>query len=81
MSQRRLASQDRLDPTICPTGPTLCDGSPWFVMTYLRGSLRLSRQIYLSGVLENLSNDTYRIYGSGVPGPGLGAHLALEGNL
>lgn len=81
MSQRRLASQDRLDPTICPTGPTLCDGSPWFVVTYLRGSLRLSRQIYLSGVLENLSNETYRVYGSGVPGPGLGAHLTLEGNL
>ncbi len=81
MSQRRLASQDRLDPTICPLGAAACDGSPWFVVTYLRGSLRLSRQIYLSGILENLTNDTYRIHGSGIPGPGLGAHLTLEGNL
>jgi hypothetical protein len=56
-------------------------GSPWLVVTYLRGSLRLSRQIYLSGILENLTNDTYRIHGSGIPGPGLGAHLTLEGNL
>ena len=81
MSQRRLASQDRLDPTICPLGSALCDGSPWFAVTYLRGSLRLSRQIYLSGILENLTNETYRIHGSGIPGPGLGAHLTLEGNL
>ena len=48
-----------------------CDGSPWFVATYLRTSLRLSRQIYLSALLENLTNDTYRIHGSGVPGPDL----------
>lgn len=81
MSQRRLASQDRLDPTICPLGAANCDGSPWFVVTYLRGSLRLSRQIYLSGILENLTNETYRIHGSGIPGPGVGAHLTLEGNL
>ncbi len=80
-SQRRLASQDKLDATICPLGMAQCDGSPWFVATYLRTSLRLSRQIYLSALLENLTNDTYRIHGSGVPGPGLGAHLTLEGNL
>jgi len=80
-SQRRLSSQDRLDPTICPLGGAVCDGSPWFVVTYLRGSLRLSRQIYLSGILENLTNETYRVHGSGLPGPGLGAHLTLEGNL
>jgi outer membrane receptor protein involved in Fe transport len=80
-SQRQLSSQDRLDATVCPLGATLCDGSPWFVMTYVRGSLRLSRQIYLSGTLENLTNETYRVHGSGIPGPGLGAHLTLEGNL
>jgi hypothetical protein len=76
-----LASQDRLDPTICPIGAAACDGSPWLVVTYVRGSLRLSRQIYLSGTLENLTNETYRVHGSGIPGPGLGAHLTLEGNL
>lgn len=80
-SQRRLSSQDLQDPTICPLGSTLCDGSPWFVVTYLRTSLRLSRQLYLSALLENLTNETYRIHGSGVPGPGLSAQLTLEGNL
>jgi hypothetical protein len=39
-------------------------------MTYVRGSLRLSRQIYLSGTLENLTNETYRVHGSGIPVPG-----------
>ncbi len=80
-SQRRLSSQDKLDATICPPGATICDGSPWFVVTYLRASMRVSRQLYLSGLLENLTNDTYRVHGSGVAGPGLGAHLTLEGNL
>ena len=39
MSQRRLASQDRLGSNDGPTGPTLCDGSPWFWDDVSRGSL------------------------------------------
>lgn len=80
-SQARLSEQDRFDVTICPLGPVDCRGTGGYVVTYLRAALRLSRQMYLSGQFENLAGETYRVHGSGIPGPGLGAHIALEGNL
>lgn len=79
--QRRLAPEDLFDPTIClPAVPTsACNGTPGYLVLSLRSVLRLSRQIYLSGVIDNITNDSYRFHGSGVDGPGLGVHLAVEG--
>lgn len=80
--QRRLAPEDLFDPTIClPAVPAgSCTGTPGYLVLSVRSVLQLTRQIYLSGVFDNLTNDSYRFHGSGVDGPGLGVHLAVEGN-
>jgi hypothetical protein len=78
--QRRLGAEDLFDPTIClPALPAgTCNGTPGFLVISVRSALRLSRQIYLTGTFDNITNDSYRFHGSGVDGPGIGVHLALE---
>ena len=34
----------------------------------------------MTAALENVTNSTYRLHGSGVVGPGLGANASFEGN-
>lgn len=80
--QRQVALEDKFDPTIClPSLPMdACRGTPGFVVLSLRSALRLSRQIYMTGVIDNITNDSYRFHGSGVDGPGVGVHVAVEAN-
>ncbi|MFO0576390.1 MAG: TonB-dependent receptor [Polyangia bacterium] len=80
LAQRRLSIQDVLDPTVCPPGQPSCDGTPGFLVVTARGALRLSRRLHVTGTIENLANETYRLHGSGVASPGLGAYIAMEGN-
>jgi outer membrane receptor protein involved in Fe transport len=80
LAQSRLATQDLLDPTICPIGQTTCMQTPGYLVVSARTSLRLSRRLYMTGIIENISNETYRPHGSGILGPGLGANISLEGN-
>lgn len=80
LPQRRLSVQDQLDPTVCPPGQPSCDGTPGFLVVTARGALRLSRRLHVTGTIENLANETYRLHGSGVASPGLGAYIAMEGN-
>jgi hemoglobin/transferrin/lactoferrin receptor protein len=80
--QRRLAAEDLFDPTIClPALPMgACSGTPGFLVLSLRSALRLSSQIHMTGVIENITNDSYRFHGSAVDGPGVGVHVAVEAN-
>lgn len=80
--QRRLAAEDLFDPTIClPALPMgACNGTPGFLVLSLRSALRLSSQIHMTGVIENITNDSYRFHGSAVDGPGVGVHVAVEAN-
>ena len=78
--QRQLAAEDFFDPTIClPSLPIeQCHGTPGFVALTLRSALRLSRQLYMTGSIDNITNDSYRFHGSGVDGSGVGVNVAVE---
>lgn len=78
--QTRLSSQDLYDSTICLPTQRTCTETPGYLVISGRASLRLSRRMYLAAALENVSNATYRLHGSGLVGPGLGANVSFEGN-
>ena len=77
--QNRFATEDLLDPTLCPTLQE-CLGAAGFVVVGLRSAFELApRQVYLTATVENLSNAAYRVVGSGILGPGLSGQVGLEG--
>ncbi len=78
--QRRLAPEDLLDSTVCLPNlpPGMCNGTAGFFVLSLRSALELKRQIHLTGVLDNITNNSYRFHGSGVDGSGVGVHVAVE---
>jgi len=76
--QDRLATGDRSDRRICPDGPEGCRGTPGYAVVTLRGAARLHDYLRLTLAVENLTNETYRIHGSGVDGAGLSAVLGME---
>ncbi|HRI48963.1 MAG TPA: TonB-dependent receptor [Pseudomonadota bacterium] len=80
LAQDRLSSQDVYDSTICLPTQLSCTKTPGYLIISARASLRLSRRMYLSAALENVTNSTYRLHGSGVLGPGLGGNVSFEGN-
>lgn len=70
--QDRLSPGDRLDTQRIPPG-----GTPgWQVLT-VRGSWRWTERFSLSGALENVLDEDYRIHGSGVNRPGRGVAVGL----
>lgn len=71
--QDRLASGDRTDPRICPDGPEDCDDTPGWHTLNLRGGWRPSDALELNLALENLTDQRYRIHGSGLDAPGFNA--------
>lgn len=79
LPQQRISSQDQLDPTVCPPMQPACTGTRGFVVAMARGALRLSRRLHITGTIENLANETYRLHGSSLASPGLGAYIAMEG--
>lgn len=76
--QDRLATADRGDLRICSDGPVGCDGTAGYAVLTLRGAARLSRPLRLTLSLENLTNETYRVHGSGVDGAGISAIVGME---
>jgi hemoglobin/transferrin/lactoferrin receptor protein len=71
--QDRLSPGDRLDTQRIPPG-----GTPgWQVLT-LRGNWRMTERISLSGAVENVFDEDYRIHGSGVNRPGRSLVMGLE---
>lgn len=59
--QDRLSSRDRADTQRIPPG-----GTPGYEILTLRGGWDLSQRWTLSGGIENLTDEAYRVHGSGV---------------
>lgn len=76
--QERLGQADLDDPRVCQPQTPGCRGTPGFAVFSLRGAAMLTRNVFVTGSVENLANATYRYHGAGVDGPGVGAHLALD---
>ena len=79
-AQGRLSAQDLYDSTICLPNQITCTQTPGYLVVSARTAARLSRRIYMTAALENVTNATYRLHGSGLVGPGLGANVSFEGN-
>lgn len=79
--QGRLSESDKSDRRICPEGSEGCEGTPGYAVLSLRGAARLADPLTLRLSVENLTNETYRVHGSGVDGAGISAILGLELNL
>ena len=77
-AQTRLAPEDRLDPRICdPRALGPCTGTPGYLTVGIRAGVRLSRAATLSIHLENLVNAHYRVHGSGLDAPAMGAGVRV----
>ena len=77
-AQNRLAPEDRLDPRIRdPQATVPCTGTPGYVTLGIRAGVKLSRAATLSVHLENLVNAHYRVHGSGLDAPAMGAGVRV----
>ncbi|MDO8539182.1 MAG: TonB-dependent receptor [Opitutaceae bacterium] len=61
----RLPTQDRIDTERIPPG-----GTPGYSVYGVRAGWSASRRLTLSAALENVTNEDYRIHGSGLNEPG-----------
>ncbi len=71
-AQRRLAPADRGDPRI-PAG-----GTPGYGVIDLRAGVRVTAQLRVAAVLENLLDAAYRYHGSSIDGPGRSVLVFVE---
>lgn len=71
--QDRLASNDKLDTERIPPG-----GTPSYGVYHLRAGWTPCRGATLSAAVENLTNEDYRIHGSGLNEPGRSLVLTAE---
>ncbi|RMF77223.1 MAG: TonB-dependent receptor, partial [Nitrospirae bacterium] len=69
----RLSARDRADTQRIPPG-----GTPGYVTVTLRGGLAVSERLHLSAAVENLTDEDYRIHGSGQNEPGTNVVLAVD---
>jgi len=81
-AQHRLGKDDRKDLRICGNalGTALvsdCDGTPGWADVYLGASIDPIPDLTVRFRADNLLDQRYRVHGSGLDQPGLGASLAL----
>lgn len=69
----RLSFQNETDTQRIPPG-----GTPGYDVLHLRAGYRLSRHADLLAALENLTDENYRIHGSGLNEPGFNVVLGLD---
>lgn len=69
----KLSLRDETDTRRIPPG-----GTPGFDVFHLRAGMRFSDRLRMSLSLENLTDENYRIHGSGVNEPGINAIFGLE---
>ena len=72
----KLSTRDKSDTSRIPPG-----GTPGYVVLHARGGCRISRATRLSLSVENLTDEDYRIHGSGQNMPGLNFILSLSTTL
>ena len=75
------AEQDRLSPADIADRRIPEGGTPGYFRVDVRGGVRLSDTLRGSLTLENLSNESYRVHGSGVDGAGFGVIAQLTGSI
>jgi len=81
LRQDRLGAADLGDVRICQDVPGRCTGTPGWAVFTLRGGLSLFDRLRITAALENLTNLSYRMHGSGIDGPGRSVQVLLEGSL
>jgi hemoglobin/transferrin/lactoferrin receptor protein len=64
----RLSTRDRADTQRIPPG-----GTPGYVVASLRGAWQATDHLSLNLTLDNITNEDYRVHGSGQNEPGFGA--------
>jgi hemoglobin/transferrin/lactoferrin receptor protein len=69
----KLSEGDKRDTQRIPVG-----GTPGYVVASLRGGWEASERVSLTLGLENLTDEDYRVHGSGVNGAGFGAILGAR---
>lgn len=63
--QERLSSADKNDTQRIPPG-----GTPGYAVCHLRGGWRPCRNVELAAAIENITDEDYRVHGSGMNEPG-----------
>jgi hemoglobin/transferrin/lactoferrin receptor protein len=71
--QDRLSLKDTKDTTRIPPG-----GTPGYAVLNLRGGLRVGGWMELLASLRNLTDEDYRIHGSGINEPGFGVEIGAR---
>jgi hemoglobin/transferrin/lactoferrin receptor protein len=71
--QTRLAASDRLDTQRIPPG-----GSPQYSTLNLRSTMRFGSNVHVSAAIENVTDQNYRVHGSGVNEAGRNVVLTME---
>ena len=71
--QDRLAPSDRVDTERIPAS-----GTPGFGVVHLRAGWRPAPPLELIAALENVTDEDYRIHGSGVNEPGRSLVVSLD---
>ena len=56
-----------------------CDGTPGWATVNLRGTWRVNRHVTLNLLLANLTDQRYRLHGSGIDAPGVDARVTVQG--
>lgn len=69
----RLSLRDKSDTQRIPPG-----GTPGYSLWHIRGGLELGESLYLNLVLENLTNENYRLHGSGQNETGRNLILSVD---
>ena len=69
----KLSEGDKEDTQRIPPG-----GTPGYVVASLRGGWEVSEDVSLTLGLENLTDEDYRVHGSGVNGEGFGAVIGAR---
>ena len=71
--QGRLSPADEEDTQRIPPG-----GTPAYAVLTLRGGVKIRDNLSVSVAIENVTNEDYRIHGSGVIAPGTNAVLGVS---
>jgi outer membrane receptor protein involved in Fe transport len=85
--QDRLHPSDESDLRICETAPYSgmlerpCDGTPGWRTINARGGVRLGRRLRLDAAVLNVTDERYRLHGSGFDAPGIDVRLGISGVL
>ena len=72
-SQDDLSTRDAADDQRIPPG-----GTPGYTVVTLRGGWEITDGVTVSAALENLTDENYRVHGSGVNEPGINLIVGVE---